>query len=131
MERKLKHLEFIQTAVNRMARNSFVIKGWTLLLVAAFLAFIARIGDANLMPIAAVPVILFWALDGYYLHQERLFRALYNSVRELDESDIDFSMDTSELGGGGGLLGAVFSKTLLTYYLASLAILILGMLFAG
>lgn len=131
MERKLKHLEFIQTAVNRMARNSFVIKGWTLLLVAAFLAFIARIGDANLMLIAAVPVILFWALDGYYLHQERLFRALYNSVRELDESDIDFSMDTSELGGGGGLIGAVFSKTLLTYYIAILAILMLGALFAG
>lgn len=130
MERKLKHLEFIQTAVNRMARNSFVIKGWTLLLVAAFLAFIARIGDANLMLIAAVPVILFWALDGYYLHQERLFKALYNSVRELDESDIDFSMDTSELGNGG-LLGAIFSKTLLTYYIAILAILILGMLFAG
>ena len=131
MDQKLKHLEFIQNIINRMARNSFVIKGWTLLLVAAFLAFIARIGDANLMLIAAVPVILFWALDGYYLHQERLFRALYNSVRELDESDIDFSMDTSELGGGGGLLGAVFSKTLMTYYLAILAILILGMLFAG
>ena len=81
MDRKLKHLEFIQTSVNRMARNSFVIKGWTLLLVAAFLAFIARIGDANLMLIAAVPVMLFWALDGYYLHQERQFRALYNSVR--------------------------------------------------
>ena len=131
MDQKLKHLEFIQNIINRMARNSFVIKGWTLLLVAAFLAFIARIGDANLMLIAAVPVILFWALDGYYLHQERLFRALYNRVRELDESDIDFSMDTSELGGSGGLLGAVFSKTLLTYYLAILAILILGMLFAG
>ena len=130
MERKLKHLEFIQTAVNRMARNSFVIKGWTLLLVAAFLAFIARIGDANLMFIAVVPVILFWALDGYYLHQERLFRALYNSVRDLDESEIDFSMDTSALGGGG-LLGAVFSRTLLMYYIAILAILILGMIFAG
>ena len=130
MDRKLKHLEFIQTAVNRMARNSFVIKGWTLLLVAAFLAFIARVGDANLMLIAAVPVILFWALDGYYLHQERQFRALYNTVRALDESDIDFSMDTSELGGGG-LIGAIFSKTLLMYYIAILAILILGMLFAG
>ena len=129
MEQKLKHLEFIQNIINRMARNSFVIKGWTLLLVAAFLAFIARIGDANLMLIAAVPVILFWALDGYYLHQERLFRALYNSVRELDESEIDFSMDTTELGGG--LLGAVFSKTLLMYYIAILAILMLGALFAG
>lgn len=130
MDRKLKHLEFIQNIINRMARNSFVIKGWTLLLVAAFLAFIARVGDANLMLIASVPVMLFWALDGYYLHQERRFRALYNSVRALDESDIDFSMDTTELGGGG-LIGAILSKTLLMYYAAILAILILGMLFAG
>lgn len=131
MERKLKHLEFIQTAVNRMARNSFMLKGWTLLIIAAFLAFIARIGDANLMLIATVPVILFWLLDGYYLHQERQFRALYNRVRELDESDIDFSMDTSELSGGG-LLDAVFSKTLLMYYLAILAIpMLLGMVFVG
>lgn len=131
MERKLKHLEFIQTAVNRMARNSFMLKGWTLLIIAAFLAFIARIGDANLMLIAAVPVMLFWLLDGYYLHQERLFRALYNRVRALDESDIDFSMDTGELDGGG-MLDAVFSKTLLTYYLAILAIpMIFGMVFVG
>ena len=81
------------------------------------------------MLIAAVPVILFWALDGYYLHQERRFRALYNSVRALDESDIDFSMDTTELGNGG-LISAILSKTLLMYYIAILAILILGMLLA-
>ena len=55
---------------------------------------------------------------------------MYNSVRALDESDIDFSMDTTELGNGG-LISAVFSRTLLIYYIAILAILILGMLFAG
>jgi len=36
-------------------------------------------------------------LDGYFLHQERLFRKLYDHVRGLDEEAIDFSMDTSTM----------------------------------
>ncbi len=32
MEQKIKHLEFIQAAINRMAGNSFLLKGWTVTL---------------------------------------------------------------------------------------------------
>jgi len=39
--------------------------------------------------------VAFWVLDAYYLWQERLFRKLYDKVRGLNESDIDFSMSTS------------------------------------
>ena len=35
-----------------------------------------------------VSEILFWGLDGYFLWQERLFRALYDHVRQLPESEI-------------------------------------------
>jgi hypothetical protein len=35
MENKHKHLEFIQAAVNRMASNLFLLKGWTITLIAA------------------------------------------------------------------------------------------------
>lgn len=28
MENKIKHLEFIQGVINRMANNSFMLKGW-------------------------------------------------------------------------------------------------------
>ena len=44
-ENKRKHLEFIQDVINRMARNSFMLKGWTVLVVGAIIAFIARGGD--------------------------------------------------------------------------------------
>jgi len=38
MEKKLKHLEFIQQAINRMASNLFLLKGWTVTLIAAMFA---------------------------------------------------------------------------------------------
>ena len=78
MESKLKHLEFIQGVVNRLASDSFRIKGWTVILVAALFVLLAREGRVDFMYIGLVPVFFFWGLDGYFLWQERLFRALYD-----------------------------------------------------
>ena len=39
MENKLKHLEMIQNVINRLANSSFLLKGWTVVLVAAVLGF--------------------------------------------------------------------------------------------
>ena len=75
MEKKIKHLEFIQGVVNRLATNSFRMKGWSVVLIAALFAFLAREGDSTVVPIGFVPVLFFWGLDGYFLWQERLFRA--------------------------------------------------------
>ena len=44
--------------------------------------------------IAYVPIIVFWGLDTYYLLQERLYRSLYNKVRNMKEEEIDFDMNT-------------------------------------
>lgn len=38
MDARLKHLEFIQKAVQRMASNSFTLKGWSVVLVSALFA---------------------------------------------------------------------------------------------
>jgi hypothetical protein len=38
MENKIKHLEFIQSTVGRMASNLFLLKGWTITLIAAVFA---------------------------------------------------------------------------------------------
>ena len=35
MDRKIKHLEFIQGTINRLASDSFRMKGWSVVLVAA------------------------------------------------------------------------------------------------
>ena len=40
------------------------------------------------------PVFMFWALDAYFLRQERLFRKLYEHVRGAKGEQADFSMNT-------------------------------------
>lgn len=42
MENKLKHLEMIQGIINRMASNSFALKGWSVTLVAGIFALSSK-----------------------------------------------------------------------------------------
>src|SRR5438105_6535541 len=112
MENKQKHLEFIQSAVGRMASNLFLLKGWTITLLAALFALAAKDSNKVYFLIAYLPALMFWMLDGYFLSQERRFRALYDMVRTLEEGDIDFSMDTSAFKNEipNTWLGAIFSR---------------------
>ncbi len=125
MEQKLKHLEFIQQAVNRMASNLFLLKGWTVTLIAALFALAAKDSKDVYFLIAYFPPLMFWVLDGYFLSQERRFRALYDHVRKLDESQIDFAMDTQPFSNGyrTSWPGSMFSRTLLIYYGSLIAVM--------
>ena len=130
MEKKLKHLEFIQGVVNRLATASFRMKGWSVVLVSALLVLGARASSFEMGLVALVPVLVFWALDGYFLSRERLFRKLYDGVRQQYDEDVDFSMDLEEVKSTGRLwsgdwCSAVRSRTLWPFYgmLALLAIL--------
>ena len=93
MDKKIKHLEFIQAVIGRQAKNSFLLKGWVITIVAALLTFTPK--DGALKPVLTVYalIFIFWMLDSYYLWQERLFRALYARVRKLKEDEIDFDMN--------------------------------------
>jgi hypothetical protein len=92
MERKLKHLEFIQAAISRMATNSFLFKGWAVTIAAALSAFAAVESRVALLTIAIVSTMMFWAMDGYYLWLERGFVNLHKQVSAKSEAEIDFSM---------------------------------------
>ena len=116
MGAKLKHLEFIQGVINRLATNSFRIKGWAVVLVSALLVLLARKESIGFVYVGFLPVLVFWGLDGYFLWQERLFRDLYDYVRGLEEADIDFSMDIGSFKRTW--LGATFSTTLVPFYAA-------------
>lgn len=119
MERKLKHLEFIQHAINRMASNLFLLKGWTVTLIAAMFALAAKESRDMYFLLAYFPTVMFWLLDGYFLSQERRFRSLYDHVRGLDEDAIDFSMDTQPFKASpprNKWSHVLFSPTLLIYY---------------
>ena len=117
MENKRAHIEMIQAVVNRMSVNSFLLKGWSVILISALFALAAGGSQALFLYIAYFPAIAFWVLDAYFLRQERLFRKLYDRVRHLAETDVDFSMDTSVVDGEVAAWWAVvFSKTLLLFY---------------
>lgn len=119
MEKKLKHLEFIQQAINRMASNLFLLKGWTVTLIAALFALAAKESKHHYFLLAYVPMFMFWLLDGYFLSQERRFRSLYEYVTKLDEGAIDFSMDTQPFKNKpprNKWSHALFCSTLLIYY---------------
>lgn len=127
-ERLFKHLEFVQSVINRMASNSFLIKGWVITLVAALFALSAKDSDITYILISYLPVPAFWILDGYYLWQERLFRALYNDIRIKDESQIDFSMNTKEfIKGKNTWLWSIFSVTLNVFYISLIITMIIVM----
>lgn len=95
MENYRKHLEIIQGVISRMASNSFSLKGWAVTLVAGIFVLSGKDTDKMYFLVAYLPILVFWGLDSYYLLQERLYRALYDKVRQLPEDKIDFSMKAS------------------------------------
>lgn len=122
MENKVKHLEMIQGVINRLSHNSFLLKGWSVILVSGLFAFAAKNSNHIFIILAYFPALVFWVLDGYFLWQEKLFRKLYDKVREMEESQIDFSMDRSTVQKKVScMLCVVFSKTLLPFHGAVLA----------
>ncbi len=92
MEEKLKHLELVQGVISRMASNSFMLKGWAVTLVAGIFALAAKDADRLYFIVAYIPILIFWGLDSYYLLQERLYRSLYDKVRNTQSDKIDFSL---------------------------------------
>lgn len=77
---KIKHLDYVQNAINRMADNSFKIKGLTITLFSAFVGIYVKTGELQFLLATVLPIFLFWLLDAYYLQQERKFRAIYNEL---------------------------------------------------
>jgi hypothetical protein len=92
LDAKLKHLEFIQAVISRMATNSFLFKGWAITIAAGLAAFAAVESRTALLVLALASTVMFWGLDGYYLWLERCFIKLHNEVAAKGPSEIDFAM---------------------------------------
>ena len=118
MEKKLAHLQMLQAVITRLAGNSFLLKGWSVTLASALFALAAAKADIYFIYLAYFPVLMFWTLDGYFLWQERLFRALYDRVRGLpDNAATDFSMNTGPVKSDvPAWLATCFSLTLRIFY---------------
>lgn len=117
MENKIRHLELIQEVINRMANNSFLVKGWCITLVSALLGLAAQDNDKKFIIVVLFPALMFWLLDAYFLRQERLFRRKYNEVAQNAAEFTDFSLDTSTVEKQvDSWLRITFSQTLFLFY---------------
>ena len=112
----LKEIELIQEIIKRMAFNSFMIKGWAVTLVVVTL--LVR-GAEKMVWVAFVPLVVFWFLDAYFLHQERMYRKLYEWVianrLRTDEHLLDMNAYRFK-GEVPSRLRTMFSLTLIWFY---------------
>jgi len=79
----VKEMEFIQSVITRMASNSFMLKGWLIGILSFILAFNKEAIFANSPQYAivlAMPVMIFWYLDAFFLYTEQQYRELYKEV---------------------------------------------------
>lgn len=128
----IKHLEFIQAVISRLATDSFLMKGWALTVTGAFFGFSAKDLDWHLAFVGLLPMVAFWVLDAYFLSRERIYREMYEAVRRRDPRIPLLSMDYRPIhearewftgdANKGHWRFALWSGTLLMFYLPILAV---------
>ena len=118
-EKVVKHLEMTQAVINRLGRNSFLLKSWSMTILVAAMVLIAKEHLQNQYFVLSLflPIAGFWILDGYFLWQKQLFRQVYEEIRQ--QTDADFKMDLSKHSGKPkcSWISAIFSITLVIFYL--------------
>lgn len=81
-----KEIDLIQGVINRMASNSFLLKGWTVTIIVGVLALTKDTIVTNDVTYLAltllIPLCVFWYLDAFFLHKEKCYRELYKWVIE-------------------------------------------------
>ncbi len=78
-----KEIDLIQACITRMASNSFLLKGWTVSIIAVILALADKaLEPALLSAVVLIPLFSFWYLDAFFLRTERMYRKMYEWVVE-------------------------------------------------
>lgn len=128
IEQKIAHLTFIQGVINRMGQNSFLLKGWSVTIVAALFALAAKDSNKMFALIAYFPAFMFWFLDAFFLHQEKLYRKLYEKVSEDIINSDKYTLNTQPVEREvDSYTKVIFSKTLLPFHGCIIGVLLIAM----
>lgn len=115
-ESRIRYLEAIQRVIDRLSTTSFILKGWTVSLVAGLMALAASGTNKDYVLIAYIPIAVFWFLDAYFLMMERQYRELFHNNTDLSQELQHFTIRRKK--GNIVLYGAaLFSITMLLTYL--------------
>ena len=95
-EKRIKHLEMIQSAIVRLSSAAIQTKRWSFVLSAALLALAVQQQECLLGAVSVVIAFGLWVLDHDFLRSEHLFRKLYEHVRVAEEPEPFFMDATGE-----------------------------------
>lgn len=109
---RLHNLAMIQGIINRLALTSVALKVGALLLAAIIVAGCWINAENSHFHVISIMIVVVWWLDGFYLQQERNFRALHKSQLEAWEQLNDLRPPAVTK-----LSQCCFSKTQLGFYL--------------
>lgn len=112
-EQRAKHLDYIQNIITRLAHNSFVVKGWSIALASAAYGFAVEQAQWLFAFGGSIGVMVFWLLDAYYLHIEKMYRRLYaEAIKEQSPIPL-YSLDytTVEASRWGSIVKSAWTLT--------------------
>lgn len=112
MDIKLHNLAMMQGIINRLALTSVALKVAALIFAAIIVAGCWINADNAHFHVISVMIVVVWWLDGFYLQQERNFRALHKS--ELDAWEQISELKPMQVAT---IKACMFSKTQLWFYL--------------
>lgn len=129
-----KEIDLIQNCISRMARNSFMLKGWAISLLAVVIALTAdRLNPLFLFCSVFIPLLCFWYLDAFFLRTEKMYRKMYEWVlKERKEGRTDFQYDLEPSRFKNQVdthCRVMFSKTLRVFYGIPLLVVLLVILY--
>lgn len=75
-----KHIDLLQSAINRMATNSSSCKTWCVTIISGIVVVSIDKKQPLAVIVAILPVLAFLFLDSYYLSLERAIRVIYNKT---------------------------------------------------
>ena len=77
----LKEIDIIQSCISKVEQNSFIVKGWSISIVAVILALSPDDLNHRFLSAALAAITLsFWFLDAFFLRVDRLYRWKYDWV---------------------------------------------------
>src|SRR2546421_11855262 len=110
---KRKQLELAQGIVNRLASNSFSLKGWSAALATGVLAYISKDGIPRTAWIALIPAVSLGILDCAYLLWEHRAINRYDLIASTDK---DIGYDLAPIRQKGDLARALCSPAILLFH---------------
>jgi hypothetical protein len=127
-----KELDLVQIVINRLANNSFLLKGWLIAIVSIILSVskesVFKPESIYLYAILCLPFLSIWYLDAYFLRQERLYRKLYEWIileRPTGNTEHLYALDPQRRFEVSSIFRVMLSETLRMFYGIPLVILLI------